>query len=56
MTVGELKEKLNDIPDDLVVYAEGERADKVIVEECDGYRYVRVFKTWGVEFVKGGAE
>lgn len=41
MTVGELKEKLKDIPDDLLVFAEGEAADRVLVEECQGNRYVR---------------
>ena len=46
MTVGELKEALKDIPDDLHVIAEGEDADKVIVEECMGNKYVRIFHTW----------
>ena len=56
MTVGELKVLLKDIPDDLTVLAEGEEADKVIIEECKGHKYVRIFKTWGVDFVVGGAE
>ena len=38
MTVGDLKEKLKNIPDDLLVYAEGEEADRVLVEECQGTR------------------
>lgn len=51
MTVGELKDKLKDIPDNLTVLAEGEEADKVIVEECQNNRYVRIFKSWDVEFI-----
>ena len=56
MTVGELKEKLKDIPDNLNVLAEGKEADKVIVEECQGNKYVRIFKAWDVEFVGRGIE
>jgi hypothetical protein len=56
MTVGELKEKLKDIPDHLNVLAEGKEADKVIVEECQGNKYVRIFKAWDVEFVGRGIE
>ena len=55
MTVGELKEKLKNIPDDLLVYAEGEEADRVLVEEPQGNRYVRIFKSWDVDFVLGSA-
>lgn len=51
MTVGELKEFLKDIPDNLTVMAEGQEANKVIVEECCGNQYVRIFKTWDVDFV-----
>ena len=43
MTVGELKEALKDVPNDLTVFAEGEQADKVLIEECFGNRYVRIF-------------
>lgn len=50
MTVGELKEALKDIPDDLHVLAEGEEADKVIIEECKGNKYVRIFKAWDIKF------
>lgn len=50
MTVGELKEALKDIPDDLQVLAEGEEADKVIIEECEGNKYVRIFKALDIEF------
>jgi hypothetical protein len=56
MTVGELREKLKDIPDNLNVLAEGKEADKVIVEECQGNKYVRIFKAWDVEFVGRGIE
>lgn len=55
MTVGELKEKLKDIPDNLLVFAEGEEADRVLVEECQGNRYVRIFKSWDMELVLGSA-
>ena len=55
MTVGELKEKLKDIPDDLLVFAEGEEPDSVLVEECQGNRYVRIFKSWDMELVLGSA-
>lgn len=53
MTVGELKEKLKDIPDDLTVFAEGEEADKVIIEDCKGDKCVRIFKAWDIEFITG---
>ena len=56
MTVGELKEKLKDIPNDLNVLAEGEEADKVIIENCKGNRYVRIFKAWDVDFVGRGEQ
>jgi len=55
MTVGELKEKLKDIPDNLLVYAEGEEADRVLVEECHGNMYVRIFKSWNMDLVLGSA-
>ena len=53
MTVGELKEKLEHIPNDLNVLAEGKEADKVIVEECNGNKYVRIFKAWDIDFTGG---
>ena len=56
MTVGELKEKLKSIPDNLNVLAEGKEADRVIVEECQGNKYVRIFKSWDAEFVGRGIE
>lgn len=49
MTVGELKKKLKGVPDEWIVLAEGEEADKVIIEECKGNRYVRIFKSWAYE-------
>ena len=55
MTVGELKEKLKDIPDDLLVFAEGEEADKVVVETCENNSYVRIFKAWDMELILGSA-
>lgn len=50
MTVAELIEKLKEMPQDAHVLAEGEDADKVVLEQCDGNRYVRIFKAWDVEF------
>lgn len=50
MTVGELKEALKDIPDDLDVLAESEKVDRVMVEDCYGYKYVRIFKAWDIKF------
>ena len=55
MTVAELIDALRDLPQDLTVMAAGETAQKVIVEECQGNRYVRIFEPWDVEFV-GRAE
>ena len=55
MTVGELKEKLKDIPDNLLVFAEGEEPDRVLVEECQDNRYVRIFKSWDMDLVLGSA-
>ena len=51
MTVGELIKELEALPQDLHVMAAGECAEKVIVEECDGHKYVRIFEPWDVEFV-----
>lgn len=56
MTVAELIEQLKQMPQDVHVYAEGKEADKVIVEECQGNKYVRIFKAWDVEFVSRGIE
>ena len=55
MTVGELKEKLKDIPDNLEVLAEGEEADRVVVEKCGPYEYVRIFKSWDMNLILGSA-
>lgn len=52
MTVAELIKELEKVPQNLTVYAEGERANKVLVETYKGEpQIVRIFKTWGVEFV-----
>jgi hypothetical protein len=51
MTVGELIKELETLPQDLQVMAAGECAEKVIVEECDGHKYVRIFEPWDAEFV-----
>lgn len=50
MTVAELIEELQKLPQDLNVLAAGEVAEKVIVEECDGNQYVRIFQPWDVKF------
>lgn len=54
MTVKQLKEALAKMPDDLDVLAGGEEANKVIVEECQGHKYVRIFKAWDIEYVGRG--
>ena len=51
MTVSELIDALKDLPQDLSVMAAGETAQKVVVEECQGNKYVRIFEPWDVEFV-----
>lgn len=51
MTVSELIGALKDLPQDLTVMVAGETAQKVIVEECQGNKYVRIFEPWDVEFV-----
>lgn len=56
MTVGELIGKLESMPQNVPVYAEGELADKVIMENCQGDICVRIFKAWDVEFVGRGVE
>ena len=50
MTVKELINELIKLPPDLMVMAAGESADKVIVEECNNNKYVRIFKPWNLEF------
>lgn len=55
MTVAELIEKLKKVPQDLKVLAAGEAAEKVIIEECQGNRYVRIFEPWDMTFVLGSA-
>ena len=51
MTVAELIKELEALPQDLHVMAAGECAEKVIVEECDGHKYARIFEPWDCEFV-----
>ena len=51
MTVGELIAELQKLPQDLTVMVAGETAQKVVVEECQGNRYVRIFEPWDVDFV-----
>lgn len=51
MTVAELIVELQKLPQNLTVMAAGETAQKVIIEECQGNRYVRIFEPWDVEFV-----
>lgn len=51
MTVAELIKQLNEMPQDAKILAEGEDADKVVLEDCFGNKYVRIFKSWDVEFV-----
>lgn len=52
MTVAELIKELEKVPQNLTVYAEGEPANKVLVVTYKGEPLiVRIFKTWGVEFI-----
>lgn len=52
MTVKELIDELKKCDENLEVYAEGEPANKVLVETYKGEpQIVRIFKTWDVEFV-----
>ena len=51
MTVGELIEELKNMPQDAIIFAEGEQADKLVYEEIGNV--VRIFKTWDVDFVTG---
>lgn len=50
MTVKELISELQKMPQDAKILAEGETADKVVLEDCFGNVYVRIFKSWDVEF------
>ena len=56
MTVEELIKELESMPQNVPVYVEGELADKVIMENCQGNVCVRIFKAWDVEFVGRGIE
>ena len=52
MTVAELIKELEKVPQNLTIYAEGECANKVLVETYKGKpQIVRIFKTWDIEFV-----
>lgn len=55
MTVGELIEKLKELPQDLNVMVGGETAQKVIVDECQGNKYVHIFEPWDMDLVLGSA-
>ena len=63
MTVGELIERLKDMPQDADIYAEGEMADTISLEGYDengnhkeGFaKVVRIFKGWDIDFVCGSA-
>ena len=43
------------MPQDLQVMAAGETAQRVIVEECQGNKYVRIFEPWDMNLVLGSA-
>ena len=47
MTVRELKEKLDKIPDDLPVIVDNEEADTVMIREYQGEKYVDIFRCIG---------
>ena len=49
MTVAKLIEELRNVPQDAIVFAEGELADKVIYEKIGNV--ARIFKTWDIDFV-----
>lgn len=51
MTVAELITELQKLPQDLTVMVAGETAQKVIIEECQDNKYVRIFEPWDAEFV-----
>ena len=53
MTVAELIKELEKLPQDLMVEVGGESAEKVIIEEYKGQKYVRIFEPWNVKFVGG---
>lgn len=55
MTVKELIDELQKVPQDLNVLVGGETAQKVIVEECEGNKYVHIFEPWDMNLVLGSA-
>ena len=54
MTVTELIEELKSVPQDAIVFAEGEPADKVVYEKIGNV--ARIIKTWDINFVTRYAE
>ena len=56
MTVSELIKELESMPQNAPVLAEGEEADKVVMENCQGDICVRIFKAWDVEFIGRGVK
>ena len=50
MTVRQLINELQKLNPGLNVMAAGECAEKVIVENCKGHSYVRIFEPWDIEF------
>lgn len=56
MTVAKLIRELESMPQNVPVYAEGKLIDKVIMENCQGNVYVRIFKSLDIEFVGSGVE
>lgn len=50
MTVKELIAELSKVDQNLNVMAAGEYAEKVVVEECKGNKYIRIFQPWDVVF------
>lgn len=53
MNVSELINELQKLPQDLSVMVAGETAQKVIIEECQGNKYVRIFEPFDTEFIQG---
>ena len=53
MNVAELIKELNKLPADLEVMAAGEHAEKVIMEDCEGHKYVRIFQPMNCKFIEG---
>lgn len=56
MTVSELIKELEKLDGSLSVMAAGEDAEKVIVEECNGNKYVRIFDPLDVHVIENWEE